>query len=246
MKVVVAGGTGLIGSQVVSLLKEAGHEAVPASPSTGVNTLTGEGLDAVLQGADVVVDLTNRLVFEKDEVVSFFSESTRNLLAAEEKAGVKHHFALSIVGMDRMPDVSYMAGKVAQERIIRDGTVPYTILRATQFFEFLPSIAEGNDRDGTIHVTDHLMQPIAATDVATTVAQLAVQPPLNGFADLAGPERAPMHTFASRYLAARGDTREVVADPGAGYFGIPISHDTLVPAGEAYIGSTNLTTWLEA
>lgn len=244
MKILVAGGTGLIGRQVVEILTDQGHLAVPASPSNGVDSVTGEGLDEAMAGVDVVVDLTNTTDFNEDVVVAFFTKSTANLLAAEKRAGVRHHVALSVVGTDRIGPVGYFAGKTAQEKAVRDGGVPYTLVRATQFFEFIPMIADVSTRDGSAFLTNHLMQPMAAADVARLVAEAAISPALNGALEIAGPERAPMNEFAQRVLSAKGDPRPVIADPGAGYFGIPIKETSIVPVGDARIGEISLEQWL--
>ncbi len=243
MKIVVIGGTGLIGKQVVEILSSQGHEAKAASPSTGVNSVTGQGLDEAMVGADVVVDLTNTADFDEKVVVPFFSTSSSNLLAAGKRAGVQHHVALSVVGTDRI-DVGYFAGKAAQEKAVREGGVPYTILRATQFFEFIPAIADAGMRDGSIHVTSHLMQPMAAADVARIVAETAVSPAIDGILEMAGPERAGINEFVGRVLAAREDSRPVVVDTHAGYFGIPIEETSIVPVGESRIGDITLKEWL--
>jgi uncharacterized protein YbjT (DUF2867 family) len=243
MKIVVFGGTGLIGKQVVEILSSQGHEAKAASPSTGVDSVTGEGLDEAMAGADVVVDLTNTSDFDEKVVVPFFSTSSRNLLAAGKRAGVQHHVALSVVGTDRI-DVGYFAGKTAQEKAVREGGVPYTILRATQFFEFLPVIANAGMRDGSIHVTNYLMQPMAAADVARIVAETAVSPAIDGVLEMAGPERAGINEFVGRVLAAHNDSRPVVVDTQAGYFGIPIEETSIVPLGESRIGDITLKEWL--
>ena len=205
MKIVVIGGSGLIGKKLIPLLRERGHEAVSASPSSGVNTLTGEGLAEALAGADVVVDVTNSPSWEDKAVLEFFETSTRNILAAEAAAGVKHHVALSVVGADRMPDSGYMRAKVAQEKLIKAGRVPYTILRATQFFEFLGAIA-GPGAD-TVRVSDAPMQPLAADDVAAALADVAVGSPANGMLEVAGPEALSIAAFVGKALAASGDTR---------------------------------------
>ncbi|WP_426303228.1 SDR family oxidoreductase [Arthrobacter sp. R-11] len=244
MKIVVFGGTGLIGRQVVELLRSQGHEAIPASPSTGVDSVTGLGLDEAMAGADVVVDLTNTADFDEKVVVPFFSASSRNLLAAEKKAGVRHHVALSVVGTDRIGAIGYFAGKTAQEKAIREGGVPYTLLRATQFFEFIPMIADAGTRDGSVYVTSHLMQPMAAADVARIVAETAVEPATNGVVEIAGPERAGINEFVARVLAAHNDPRAVVIDIEAGYFGMPIEETSIVPLGDARIGNISLKEWL--
>lgn len=244
MKIVVIGGTGLIGKQVVEILRSQGHEAKAASPSTGVDSVTGQGLDEAMAGADVVVDLTNTTDFDEKVVVPFFSTSSRNLLAAEKRAGVRHHVALSVVGTDRIGPVGYFAGKTTQEKAVREGGVPYTILRATQFFEFIPMIADAGTRDGSVYVTSHLMQPMAAADVARIVAETAVSPATDGVLEMAGPERAGLNEFVGRVLAARNDSRPVVIDTEAGYFGIPIEETSIVPVGETRIGDITLKEWL--
>lgn len=246
MKVLVLGGTGLIGSQVVQQLTAAGHEAVAASPSSGVNAVTGEGLDAALVGVDVVVDVVNAMNFDRDAAIAFFGAATGNTLAAEQRAGVGHHVALSIVGTDRFPSESYMAGKVEQERLINERTVPFTIVRATQFFEFLGPIADSGTEGDVATLSTHEFQPMASSDVAAAVVAAAVSAPVNGVVDTAGPERAPLFEIVARALKARGDARTVVADPAAGYFGMDIVHDGLVPQGEARIGSVTLDEWLAA
>ena len=229
MKIVVIGGSGLIGKKLIPLLRERGHEAVSASPSSGVNTLTGEGLAEALAGADVVVDVSNSPSWEDEAVLEFFETSTRNLLAAEAAAGVKHHVALSVVGADRMPDSGYMRAKVAQEKLIKAGRVPYTIVRATQFFEFLGAIA-GPGAD-TVRVSDAPMQPLAADDVAAALADVAVGPPANGMVEVAGPEAMSIAEFVGKALAASGDTRTVVADPQARYYGAALDDRGLTPDG---------------
>jgi uncharacterized protein YbjT (DUF2867 family) len=243
MKIVVIGGTGLIGKKLIPLLRERGHEAVAASPASGVNTLTGEGLAEVLAGASVVVDVSNSPSFEDRAVLEFFETSGRNILAAEAAAGVGHHVALSVVGADRIPDSGYMRAKVAQERLIQGGKVPYTIVRATQFFEFLGAIAwSGAD---AARVPDAPMQPLAADDVAAALADIAVGPPANATLELAGPEALPMAAFVRRALAAGGDTRAVVADPQARYFGAALDARGLTPAGaNPRIGPTRFEEWL--
>lgn len=245
MKIVVIGGTGLIGKKVIPLLRERGHEAVPASPASGVNTLTGEGLTEALTGAAVVVDVSNSPSFEDRAVLEFFETSGRNLLAAETAAGVGHHVALSVVGADRIPDSGYMRAKVAQERLIQGGKVPYTILRATQFFEFLGGIAGAGADGGMVRVPDAPMQPLAADDVAAALADVAVGPPANAIVELAGPEALPMAEFVRRALAASGDTRTVVADSQARYFGAALDARGLTPDGATpRIGPTRFEGWL--
>jgi len=244
MQIVVIGGTGLIGSKLVTKLKQHGHEAVAASPKSGVNAVTGEGLAAALAGADVVVDVANAPSWEPAAVLDFFQRSSTNLVAAEAAAGVKHHVALSIVGTERSPDNSYFRAKLAQETIIKSSSVPYSIVRATQFFEFLGAIAETAVVEGKIVVPSALFQPIAAEDVADRLAEVAMGRPLNGTIDIAGPEKAPFNEFIARRLKASGDTRPVVGDPKAPYYGAPIDDTSLNPLGEARLGKTPLATWL--
>jgi uncharacterized protein YbjT (DUF2867 family) len=245
MKIVVIGGTGVVGGKLIPLLRERGHDAVAASPSLGVNTLTGEGLAAVLAGAQVVVDVSNSPSFEDQAVLEFFETSTRNILAAEAAAGVDHHVALSVVGADRIPDSGYLRAKVAQERLIQGGQVPYTIVRATQFFEFLRGIAEVGADGGTVRLPDAPMQPLAADDVAAALADVAVGPPANAILELAGPEALPMAEFVGKALAAGGDTRTVVADPQARYFGAALDARGLTPDGaNPRIGPTRFEDWL--
>jgi uncharacterized protein YbjT (DUF2867 family) len=245
MKIVVIGGSGLIGKKLVGLLREHGHEAVAASPSSGVNALTGEGLAEALAGARVVIDVSNSPSWEDAPVLEFFKESTRNLLAAEVAAGVGHHVALSVVGADRMPDSGYMRAKVEQERLIKAGKVPYTIVRATQFFEFLGGIAGSGGTGDTIRLPTAPMQPVAAVDVAATLADVAVATPLNGTIELAGPETMSIAAFVERFLAATGDTRTVVADPQAGYFGAALGDQGLTPGNNPRIGPTRFEAWLD-
>lgn len=244
MKIIVIGGSGLIGKKLIPILREWGHEAVSASPSSGVNTITGEGLAEVLAGADVVVDVTNAPSWEDKAVLEFFETSTRNILAAEAAAGVKHHVALSVVGADCIPDSGYLRAKVAQEKLIEAGAVPYTILRATQFFEFLGAIAGSGE--GTVHVADAPMQPMAADDVAAALADVTVGAPVNGIQEVAGPESLPMAAFVSKALAASGDTRKVVADPQARYYGAVLDDLGLTPRGaNPRIAPTRIETWLD-
>ncbi len=243
MKIVVIGGSGLIGKKLIPLLRRGGHEAVSASPSSGVNTLTGEGLSEALAGADVVVDVTNSPSFEDMAVLEFFETSTRKILAAEAAAGVKHHVALSVVGADRFPDSGYMRAKVAQEKLIKASGVPYTILRATQFFEFLGAIA-GPGAD-TARVPDAPMQPLAADDVAAALADVAVEPPANGMLEVAGPEALSIAAFVGKALAASGDKRTVVADPQARYFGAALDDLGLKPRNpNPRIGPTRFEEWV--
>jgi uncharacterized protein YbjT (DUF2867 family) len=243
MKVVVIGGTGLIGSKLVALLSAQGHEAVPASPGTGVNTLTGDGLAEALVGADVVVDVSNSPSFEAAAVLEFFETSTRNLLAAEVEAGVGHHVALSVVGTERMSDKGYFLAKAVQEKLIRDSSIPYTIVHATQFFEFIKSIAALATDGDTVRLPPVLFQPMAADDVAGALLDVALGEPTNGRVEIAGPERFRLDDLGRRVLAARGDAREVVTDPAATYFGAVLEEDTLVPLGDAALGATRLEDW---
>jgi uncharacterized protein YbjT (DUF2867 family) len=244
MKIVVIGGTGLIGKKLIPLLRERGHEAVAASPASGVNTLTGEGLAEALTGAQVVVDVTNSPSFEDKAVMEFFETSERNIHAAEAAAGVKHHVALSVVGADRIPESGYLRAKAAQERLIKNGKVPYTILRATQFYEFLGAIAETGADGGTIRVSDAPMQPLAADDVAAAMADVVTGPPANAILEVAGPETQPMAVFVRRALAAGGDSRTVVADPHAPYFGAVLDSRGLNPDGaNPRIGQIRFEEW---
>jgi uncharacterized protein YbjT (DUF2867 family) len=244
MKIVVMGGSGLIGKKLVPLLRDRGHVAVPASPSSGVNALTGEGLAGALAGADVVVDVSNSPSFEDAAVLEFFETSTRNLLAAESAAGVGHHVALSVVGADRMTDSGYMRAKVAQEALIKAGKIPYTIVRATQFFEFLGWIAGSGGEGDTIHVPAAPMQPLAADDVAAALADLCLGAPTNGMVEVAGPETLPIAEFVGLFLAATGDTRAVVADPEARYSGAALDERGLNPGANPIVGPTRFEDWI--
>lgn len=245
MKIVVIGGTGLIGAKAVALLRKKGHEAVAASPSTGVNTITGAGLDDALRGAHVVIDVTNPPMYEGDAVTCFFRDATRNLLEAERKAGVQHHVALSIVGVDRMEGNAYFAAKCVQERLIAASPVPYSIVRATQFMEFLGTIADLSTADGTVRLSPHQFQPIAADDVAAIIVEIALGLPLDGIVDIAGPERGAMHAFIGTYLRATRDARRVVADDKATYFGGSMAENSLVPTGRMRQGRMSLGDWLD-
>jgi uncharacterized protein YbjT (DUF2867 family) len=244
MKIVVIGGTGLIGSKTVAILRQGGHEVVAASPNSGVNTITGEGLKEVTAGAQVVIDLANSPSFEDQPALEFFQTSGRNLLAAEAAAGVRHHVAVSIVGADRTPDNGYFRAKVAQEKLIEASGIPYTIIRSTQFLEFLRSIAAEGTDGNTVRVSPGLFQPIAADDVAAIVADVALAVPRNGIVEIAGPERAPLSEFVARYLKAVGDPRKVVSDPEARYWGGRVEERSLVPLGEARLGRIGFDEWL--
>ena len=244
MKIVVIGGTGLIGSKTVAILRQAGHEVVAASPNSGVNTITGEGLEKAMAGAEVVIDLANSPSFEDKAVLEFFQTSGRNLHAAEAAAGVRHHVALSIVGTDRTPDNGYFRAKVAQEKLIEASGIPYTIIRSTQFLEFLKGIADSSMAGDKVRVSPGLFQPIAADDVAAMVADVALGAPRNGIVEIAGPERAPFNEIVARYLKAVGDPREVVRDSEARYFGSRVEERSLVPLGEARLGRIGFDEWL--
>jgi len=244
MKIVIIGGTGLIGSKTVPILRQKGHEVVAASPNTGVNTITGEGLKDVLAGTQVVIDLANSPSFEDKAVLEFFETSGRNLLAAEAVAGVRHHVALSIVGTDRTPENGYFRAKVAQEKLIKASGIPYTIIRSTQFMEFLKGIAAAATEGNTVRISPGLFQPIAADDVAPAVADVTVAAPRNGTVEIAGPDRAPFNEIVARYLRAVGDPRTVVSDPEARYWGGLVDDRSLVPLGEARLGRIGLDEWL--
>jgi uncharacterized protein YbjT (DUF2867 family) len=244
MKIVVIGGSGLIGSKLVARLTELGHEAVAASPNSGVNTITGDGLAEALSGASVVVDVSNAPSFETTAVLAFFETSTRNLLAAEVAAGVGHHVALSVVGTGRLSESGYFRAKIAQERLIRDGSIPYSIVHATQFFEFIKSIAQAATDGNTVRLAPVLIQPIAADDVARAVARICLGSPVNDIVEVAGPEEFRLDELIRRALREEGDTREVVADPDARYFGAALHERTLVPDGEARLGETRFNDWL--
>lgn len=244
MNIVIIGGTGLIGKQLTRLLEQAGHAVTPASPSSGVNAVTGEGLDAALAGAQVVVDVTNSPSFEDEAVMHFFRSSTRHLLEASARAGVRHYVALSVVGSERVPDSGYFRAKVAQEALIRAGGVPFTILRATQFHEFLMPIAQVNTEGQTVRLPSAPLQPIASADVAAALADVAVQAPANGMLEVGGPEAVPLDALIRRVFQARQDAREVVTDDQARYFGSRIGKDTLLPAPGARLGAITLAQWL--
>jgi uncharacterized protein YbjT (DUF2867 family) len=244
MKIVVIGGQGLIGSQVVDTLGSHGHDAVAACRSTGVDAVTGEGLAQALAGADVVVDVCQSPSFEDDAVMEFFRTSTGNLLAAGSEAGVGHHVALSVVGCDLLPDSGYMRAKAAQEELIEDASIPYTIVRSTQFFEFVMTIAYAATDGDTVRLPPALIQPIAAADVAVAVAGAAVGAPIDGVVEVAGPETYRLDELVSHALSAHDDPRRVVADPAAGYFGAALTNGSLLPAEGAHLGETRFEDWL--
>ncbi|QHG65882.1 SDR family oxidoreductase [Pseudomonas putida] len=244
MKIVVIGGTGLIGSKLVNGLRERGHQAVPAAPSTGVNSITREGLAEAMNGADVVVDVANAPSWEDQAVLEFFETSTRNLLAAEKAAGVGHHVALSIVGSERLPENGYFRAKVAQEALIKRAEVPYTILRATQFFEFVEGIAQAGATGEEIRLSPALFQPMASDDVVQALTDVALAPAANGTLEVAGPEAVPLDELVRRYLRLSGDPRRVVADVHARYFGAELDDKALTPGEGARLGTTRFEAWL--
>jgi len=244
VKIVVIGGNGLIGSKVVRKLREQGHDAVPASRKTGVDTVAGTGLAAVMKGTDVVVDASDSPSFEEKAVMNFFRTSTTNLLAAEAAAGVRHHVALSVVGRNRRTDSGYMRAKGAQEKLIEQSSIPYTIVHATQFFEFMKGVADSATDGATVRLAPVLIQPIAADDVAAELAKVAVGAPLNGIVEVAGPEEFRLDELVRRYLTLIGDRRSVIADPNARYFGGKLEERTLVPDKNATIAETRFEDWL--
>lgn len=244
MKIVVIGGTGLIGSKVVKRLREQGHEVIAGSPQTGVNALTGEGLAQALAGAQVVVDVANSPSFEDGAVLEFFETSGRNLIAAEKAAGVGHHVALSVVGTDRLARSGYFRGKIAQEKLIREAAIPYTIVRSTQFLEFVGGIAQSASDGDTVRLSPAFIQPIASDDVAEAVADCALAAPVNGIVEIAGPDRYRMTELVQRYFDATDDTRRIVVDAQARYFGAELEDDTLVPSGKPRLGTVTLDAWL--
>lgn len=243
MRIVVLGGSGLIGSKLVPLLRQEGQDVVSPSRASGLNTVTGEGLDGALAGAQVVVDVTNSPSFEDNAVMEFFEKSGRHIVAAEVKAGVAHHVALSVVGTDRLQEVGYFPAKLVQEHLIEESPIPYTILRSTQFFTFLGNIAQEGASGQTVHVSPALSQLIAPEDVAATLANIAVSAPVNGIVEVAGPERVSLAELVKRYLIKTGDTRQVVADRNARYFGALLNDQSLVPGANARIGSTTFEEW---
>ena len=245
MKLVVIGGSGLIGRKLVEILTERGQQVISASPSTGINTLTGEGLSEAFAGADVVVDVSNSPSFENDAVIKFFQTSQKNIAAAETAAGVKHHIALSIVGTDRLPDNGYFRAKVAQEELIRNSGIPYTIVRSTQFLEFLNGIADFSMKGDAAHISTGAIQPIAAEEVSAALADVAASAPINGITEIAGPERFSMADLVRQFLTAKGDNRKVVADPKAPYFGSIMDDKSIVPLGEARLGKITFKEWLD-
>jgi uncharacterized protein YbjT (DUF2867 family) len=244
MKIVVIGGTGLIGSKLVARLRNDGHEPLAASPDTGVNVITGEGLAEALEGAQVVVDVANAPAWDDEAVLEFFQTSSHNLIAAEAAAGVGHHVTLSVVGTDRLPDSGYFRAKAAQEDLVKTGPIPYTIVRATQFFEFIGRIADSNTDGATVRLSPALIQPEAADDVAGTLADVAVGAPLNDTVELAGPEAFRLDELARRLLSASGDARQVTADVHARYFGAELDDRSLAPGEDARIAPTRFEDWL--
>jgi uncharacterized protein YbjT (DUF2867 family) len=244
MKIVVIGGSGLIGTKVVGRLRAKGHEVVAASPNSGVNTITGEGLAAALKGAEVVIDLANSPSFEDKAVLEFFETAGRNLMAAEAAAGVRHHIALSVVGTDRLPESGYLRAKLAQERLIEGSKIPYTIIRSTQFFEFVGGIAQAGTVGQTVRLSPALLQPIMSDDVADAVADAALAAPANAIVEIAGPERIPLDELVRRYLSAMKDARTVVADTHARYFGTELNDKSLTPGDNPRLGSRRFNDWL--
>lgn len=245
MKIVVIGGTGLIGSNVVNVLRKHGHEVVPGSPRLGINSITGEGLAEAMEGTSVVVDVSNSPSFEPAAVLEFFQTSTRNLLAAEATAGVGHHVALSIVGIDRSPDNGYFKAKIEQEKLIESGAIQFSIVRATQFFEFVDGIADSATIGNEVHMAPVAFQPIAAADVSAAVAEVAMKDPLNARLEIAGPDRLRFDGVIRSRLAARNDPRHVVADPQAPYFGSVPTEQSLVPLNDARLGQVRFEDWLQ-
>lgn len=244
MKVVVIGGTGLIGSKTVKKLEALGHEVLAASPNTGVNTITGEGLSEALEGADKVVDVANSPSFEDEAVMEFFKISGHRLLAAEAEAGVKHHIALSVVGAERLPNSGYLRAKVEQERLIRESGIPYSILHSTQFFEFAGGIVEAGTKGDAVYLSSALFQPIASDEVVDALVDLVLEDPINGVVEVGGPEKIGMNKFAETYLEIKKDGREVIADPQALYFGTVINDQSLVPGDHARVGAIRYEDWI--
>ncbi len=244
MKIVVIGGTGLIGSKVVTRLKEEDHKAIAASPDSGVNTLTGDGLAEVLEGAEVAIDVSNSPSFEDEAVMEFFVTSTINLLAAEADTGVRHHVALSVVGTERLSESGYFRAKIAQEKLIRDSSIPHSIVHATQFFEFVKSLADMATDGDTVRQPHVLIQPMAADDVAAAVCEISQRPPADGVIEVAGPEQFRLDELIQQYLTARGDPRTVVADPKARYAGAELEERTLLPTNAVHLGEIRFNDWL--
>jgi uncharacterized protein YbjT (DUF2867 family) len=243
MKVLVIGGSGLIGTKVVARLRALGHEAISASPSSGVNTMTGEGLDAAIAGVHTVLDLSNSPSFADKDVLAFFETTGRNIAAAEVKAGVRHHVALSVVGTDQLPDSGYLRAKVVQEAIIRDSGVPYTIVRSAQFFEFLNGIVQASAKGESVHLSTGYMQPIASDEVADAMTTATISAPVNGIIEIGGPDRVRMADLVQRFLSAIKDPRQVIPDPKALYFGTVLEEDSLVPGPGATLGKIDFDTW---
>ena len=244
MKVLIVGGTGFIGRKVVSMLRERGHDAVAASPGTGVNTITGEGLDEAIAGAEAVLDVTNAPTFDPKGVLDFFTTSTSNLAKAERRAGVRHHVVLSIVGIEKLPDNPYLRGKMAQEAVTRDSDVPFTIVHATQFMEYLGNIADYGTSNGETRISTANVQLVAADDLVDELIEILLGEPHGGIVQIAGPQRARMSDAVASYLASVGDPRKVTADPAADYFGSALQENTLVPSGQTRIGKTSFDQWL--
>ncbi len=244
MKIVVFGGSGLVGAKLVKNLRERGHEVIAASPTTGINALTGEGLAQALAGAQVIVDVMNAPSWEDAAVLKFFDTSTRNLLAAEAKAGVRHHVALSVVGTERLQESGYFRAKLVQEKLIAASAIPYTIVHATQFFEFLGGIAQAGTDGRVVRLPDALMQPMSAEDVAAALADYALAQPLNRIVEIAGPEAIGIDEAVRRFLIATGDARRVITDPKARYYGIEVSERSLTPDHADRLGPTRLADWL--
>jgi uncharacterized protein YbjT (DUF2867 family) len=244
MKIVVIGGTGLIGTKVVNRLRQKGHDVLAASPNSGVNTVTGEGLAEALAGASVVVDLANSPSFEEEAAMNFFQAAGRNLLGAEAVAGVKHHVALSVVGTERLQEMGYFRAKLAQENLIKASGIPYTIVRSTQFFEFMGAIAQAGTVGEAVHLSPALFQPIASDDVADAVADAALGAPVNGTIEIAGPDRAPIDELVGQFLSATHDPRKVIADAHIGYFGIEVNDQSLTPGDNPRLGAIRFSDWL--
>lgn len=245
MRIVVIGGSGLIGSRLVNDLRDNGHQVIAASPKSGVNTLTGEGLAGALAGAQVVVDVTNAPSWEDDAVLKFFTTSTRNILAAEAEAGIRHHVALSVVGTDRLQDSGYFRAKLAQEQLIVNSGIPYTLVRATQFFEFLGAIAQSGADGQVFRLPSAMMQPMSADDVASCLANYTVEPAVNGMVEIGGPEALGIDEAARRFLIATGEVRQVITDDNAPYYGITMNDRSLTPGKTARIAKTRLDEWLK-